>query len=403
MHIAKDTRLDGHGISVVVTSIRNHTLRKQLEQLARMKEPEARSRLIRALVAEYARSDGQEPSDTERDLFSMIVLSVFDQLDRSARYELVVRLAKTDRISTALADRLAREDYELSEPVIECSPMISQDTLRAISKAGSTRQKMSVTHRPDLSEEITDTLIARSPRPIVHSLLSNLKAPISVKANLALLIFANTEADILGGMAQRALLDPEFLETQMDILEAGCPLIPKAFENALRKGELDRLAKDIGTRGEGMDITIDGVTYSRHEASVQIASGELSFDAILLTLCKERRFDAAAWLIGRKIRMEHSVVLETLKSDSDIALMMLLLEAEVSEATYKDMMRERCAWQDRNARIIPDLVQRYKSENRRRKAATERALQQKQQAAQAAPPMQDATVQVLLPLDIALA
>ena len=111
-------------------------LREQLEQLARIKEPEARSKLIRTLVGEYARSEDHEPTEMERELFSRIVLSVFDQLDRAARYELVVRLAKTDRIIPDLADRLAQEDYELSEPVIECSPMISQNGLMQIAKNG---------------------------------------------------------------------------------------------------------------------------------------------------------------------------------------------------------------------------------------------------------------------------
>ena len=79
-------------------------LREQLEQLARIKEPEARSKLIRTLVGEYARSEDHEPTEMERELFSRIVLSVFDQLDRAARYELVVRLAKTDRIIPDLVE-----------------------------------------------------------------------------------------------------------------------------------------------------------------------------------------------------------------------------------------------------------------------------------------------------------
>nr|MEC9421088.1 DUF2336 domain-containing protein [Pseudomonadota bacterium] len=139
----------------------------------------------------------------ERELFSRIVLSVFDQLDRAARYELVVRLAKTDRIIPDLADRLAQEDYELSEPVIECSPMISQNGLMQIAKNGGNDKRKSTAKRPDLSEEMTDTMIARASRDVVHELLHNMAAPFSVRGTLALLIFANTEADVLAGIARR--------------------------------------------------------------------------------------------------------------------------------------------------------------------------------------------------------
>ncbi|WFE91881.1 DUF2336 domain-containing protein [Roseibium porphyridii] len=337
-------------------------IQEQLEQLARIREPEARSRLIRTLVGEYARSEDHDPSETERELFSRIVLSVFEQLDRSARYELVVRLAKTDRIIPDLADRLAKEDYELSEPVIECSPMISQGELMQIAKAGGNNKRLSVARRQDLSEEITDTLIARSSRNVVNALLENLDAPFSVRGTLALLIFANTEAEILAGIAKRAIKDEEFLETQMHILETNCPLIPAPLKKALESGELKRLASRIDDPEREGDIELDGLLYSRHEASIQIANGELSFDAILRTLFEQDRMDAAIWLISRKINLADDVVADTLKSDADGAILRLMLQTGIDDKTYRDFLKARCGWLDRSSRSIPELVMRYKAE-----------------------------------------
>jgi hypothetical protein len=337
-------------------------IRDQLEKLARLKEPEARSKLIRTLVGEYARSEDHDPTELERELFSKIVLSVFDQLDRAARYELVVRLAKTDRIISELADRLAEEDYDLSEPVIECSPMMSQKALMRISKSGGNNKRLSVARRSDLNEEITDTLIARSSRDVVHALLDNLDAPFSVKGTLALLIFANTEVEVLSGIAKRAMKDEDFLETQMYVLETNCPLIPPPLEKALRSGDLSRLAQAIDDLERDGDIELDGVFYSRHEASIQIANGELSFDAILRTLFEEERLDAAIWLISRKINLADDVVADTLKSDADGAIMRLMLQTGIHEKTYRDFLKARCEWLDRSTRTIPELVMRYKAE-----------------------------------------
>lgn len=334
----------------------------QLEQLARLKDPEARSKLIRTLVGEYARSEDNDPSDVERELFSRIVLSVFDQLDRAARYELVVRLAKTDRIIPDLADRLAREDYELSEPVIECSPMISESALMNLARNGGNDKRLSMARRPGLSEEITDTLIARSSRDVIHTLLENPDVPFSIKGTLALLIFANTEAKVLAGIARRAIKDEDFLQTQMDVLETNCPLIPVPLKKALETGDLERLAKSIdGFKREG-DIELDGVLFSRHEASIQIANGELSFDAILRTLFEQERIDAAIWLISRKINLTDEVVSDTLKSDADGAIMRLMLQTGIHEKTYRDFLKARCDWLDRSTRSIPELVMRYKAE-----------------------------------------
>ncbi|MBL6432002.1 MAG: hypothetical protein HPM95_16135 [Alphaproteobacteria bacterium] len=51
------------------------------------------------MSAQYADKLEREPSDTERFLFSSLVLDVFDQLDHSVRLDIVVRLARTDRIT----------------------------------------------------------------------------------------------------------------------------------------------------------------------------------------------------------------------------------------------------------------------------------------------------------------
>lgn len=305
----------------------------------------------------------------ERELFSRIVLSVFDQLDREARYELVVRLAKTDRIISDLADRLAQEDYELSEPVIENSPMISQAALMRIARNGGNDKRLSSARRSDLSEEMTDTMIARASRDVVRELLHNMDAPFSVRGTLALLIFANTEADVLAGIARRALEDEDFLQTQMEILETNCPLIPPALKKALETGELQRLAKAIEERRDG-SIELEGVTYSRHEASIQIANGELSFDAILRTLFEQGRLDAAIWLISRKINLNDEVVSDTLKSDADGAIMRLMLQTGITDKTYRDFLKARCEWLDRSTRSIPELVMRYKAELKKPRQST---------------------------------
>ncbi len=344
-------------------------IQDQLEELARIKEPEGRSRLIRTLVGEYARSEDHNPTEMERELFSRIVLSVFDQLDRSARYELVVRLAKTDRIIPDLADRLAQEDYELSEPVIECSPVISQPMLMQIAKSGGDDKRLAAARRSDLSEETTDTLIARSSRDVVHMLLDNLDAPFSVKGTLALLIFANTEAEVLAGIAKRALRDEKFLETQMDILESNCPLVPPPLKTALETGDLQRLAASINELKREGDIELEGMQYSRHEASIQIANGELSFDAILRTLFEQNRLDAAIWLISRRINLTDDVVADTLKSDADGAIMRLMLQTGIDEKTYRDFLKARSKWLDRSTRSIPALVMRYKAEQKKPQTA----------------------------------
>ncbi|MEP4033534.1 DUF2336 domain-containing protein [Roseibium polysiphoniae] len=337
-------------------------LRDNLEQLAKTREPEARSRLIRALVAEYAKSEDLEPSAVERELFCKIVLSVFDQLDLEARYELVVRLAKTNRITSELADRLAEENYELSEPVIESSPVVSQKALMKLAMHGSNQHRLSLARRRNLSEDVADKLIARAPRPVTNALVANTTATLSIKATLALLIFANTEPRVLAGLARRAMVDEGFHETLSQVIENGCPLVPEPLKQAMERDALEPLAKSVTGLDQNEEIEIDGQVLSRHEANINIASGELSFDAILLTLFQQGRVDAAAWLISRNVNLECNVIMDTFRSDSDAAVMMLMLRTGVSDTTYRDLLKARGTWLGRSTRNIHELVQRYRSE-----------------------------------------
>lgn len=100
----------------------------------------------------------------------------------------------------------------------------------------------------------------------------------------------------------------------------------------------------IGDLERDGDIELDGVHYSRHEASIQIANGEVSFDAILRKLFEDARVDAAIWLIARKINQADDVVADTLRSDADGAIMRLVLQTGFDDKTYRDFLKARCVW-----------------------------------------------------------
>lgn len=339
-------------------------LLQSLEQLARNKDASARSELIRTLGSEFANPSTPDPSAMERELFSALVLDVFHQLDRPTRFDLVVRLAKTQRITSALADRLAQEDFELSEPVLEFSPTISQSALREIVRSRSDRHRAAIARRMDLPEDIVDTMIAKAGRGVTYILLRNLSVTFSARGLLALLIFANVEQPVLGGIAQRALQDEVFRSDLQTILDANCPLIPPALAKAMKEDDLERLARTAKSDDKAVDFSIDGKSISCHEAHVQIASGELSFDSILLTLIEQKRIDACFWLIARKTHVPETTVAKIIKSDADSAVTNLMRDTGIDHKTFRRFLEARCQWFDRSNRTIPDEILRFRTGRR---------------------------------------
>jgi len=341
------------------------TLRHRLEDLARLQDRAARSRLITELVAEYSRTATAAPTPLERDLFSSIVLLVFDDLDRHARFELVVRLAKTDRISPDLADRLAREEFELSEPVLLHSPVLSETTLLRTIRTGGDAHRLAIASRPLLSEKVCDALIANGSDEVVLALLSNGSSALSVKAALALLIRADTSESILSAMAWRAQSDTGFYDMLQIALETGCPLIPERLSAALKADTLDTLTSSAGRHHSAAAINRNKARYSDHEAIIEVASGEISVDTLLFTLVKQDRLEAASWLLAHQLKLHRSTVEKMLTSNADGTIMKLMLESDVSPRTYRAFLDAKWAETPRSPRAIASLMLQFRAERRK--------------------------------------
>ncbi|MCA1242520.1 DUF2336 domain-containing protein [Stappia stellulata] len=319
--------------------------RERLEELARIREPSARSELVRLLSAQYADKLEREPSDTERFLFSSLVLDVFDQLDHSVRLDIVVRLARTDRITSALADRLATEAFDLSEAILEHSPVISDEKLVDVVRSRSDRHRLAIARRDKVPEKIVDALIARGAFPVVNALLQNDGAQFAVRAMLALLILSNGDQRLLGAMAQRCINDEEFREDLRLVSQTDCPLMPAELEKALDDcAALERIAQRTVIDDRDAGLEIEGEHLSKHEVRIQIASGELSFENILLTLMEREDMPAIIWLVSRHLNLRDSTVRDTFASQADGAVAMLMKETGIGHKTYGKFLKLRCAW-----------------------------------------------------------
>ncbi|MHC5652775.1 DUF2336 domain-containing protein [Stappia sp. ICDLI1TA098] len=320
-------------------------IRQQLEELARIREPSARSELVRLLSAQYADKLEREPSEVERTLFSSLVLDVFDQLDHSVRLDIVVRLARTDRITSPLADRLAEESFDLSEPVLQHSPVISEEKLVEVARHRSDRHRLAIARRQNVPNRISDTLVARGGFQVINALLHNDGAAFNVRALLALLIQSNSDPRLLAALARRCAGDDLFREELRMIGEADCPLMPPELEKALDDPDrLRQIADRAVTDKREAEMEVDGETLSKHEVRIQIAAGELSFETILLTLIERQDMDAIIWLVARHLSLRESTVRDTFASQADGAVALLMKETGIRPKSYGAFLRFRCAW-----------------------------------------------------------
>ncbi|WP_067217111.1 DUF2336 domain-containing protein [Stappia indica] len=320
-------------------------IRDRLEELARTQEASARSELVRLLSAQYADKLEREPTDAERHLFSGLVLDVFDQLDHSVRLDIVVRLARTARITQPLADRLTEEPFDISEPVLEHSPVVSNEKLLQVSRTRTDRHRLAIARRLQVPKEIVDTLIARGAFPVVNALLQNQGAEFAVRALLAVLILSAADHRLRGALARRCVQDEAFLGDMKMISQTDCPLMPEDLERALENQDaLDKLAQTAVDDERDAGLEVGGEQLSRHEIHIQIASGELGFESIFLTLVERKDMNGIIWLVSRHLSLRDSAVRDTFASQAGGAVAMLMKETGIGPKTYGQFLRLRCEW-----------------------------------------------------------
>ena len=315
------------------------TIIHQFRELAREKDPAARSQLVRKVTAEYVRRTGQAPSDSERELFSLLVLDLYDQIDLSVRRDIITLLARTRHISSSLAERLASENDEMVSTLYEYSPMLSQETLLKAARERSESVLRAIARRQRVPEPVVDALMARGENKVVSELLRNLGSDFSSNALLLCSIICQTSFEIQSLMAARGLADQVFHQRLYLQAEKHRAFLPEQLAKATLSGTLDQLVADMEARLFQSDELNDELT--REELLVKINLGEISFDNLLEALISKNGKDDVIWLLKDAPNLSSNAMEHLLASETNRILTRMLLEKDVSVKTFSALTQWR--------------------------------------------------------------
>jgi uncharacterized protein (DUF2336 family) len=131
---------------------------------------ERRSEIVTKVAMEF---EAARLSEAERKLAVDILRAM------ASDAELVVRqaVAATLRHSTALPHdvviKLARDDFRVAQPVLESSPVLSDQDLIAVLADGSAQKQVSVARRENISEQVASAVIDTGNAAAVVTLVEN--------------------------------------------------------------------------------------------------------------------------------------------------------------------------------------------------------------------------------------
>ena len=150
---------------------------EELFAIAREKSVEGRMRLA-GVVTDLFLDEG-ELTDVERALMFDILHSLVQDIEVPLRRRLAEKMAEDPAIPQDLIRDMANDEIEIAYPILTKSKVLWDEDLIEIIFHRSLEHQLAITIREDVSEEVSEALVATGEERVIKSLLENQNAKIS--------------------------------------------------------------------------------------------------------------------------------------------------------------------------------------------------------------------------------
>jgi hypothetical protein len=187
-------------------------MHQELTSIAAERSPEKRLELLHKVTDLYL--DGVDTNSTsETYLFNEIMEKIVDQFSRDIKKRVSSTLAILPDFPTSIVRKLADdEDIEVARPVLRNAFSLTDDDLVQLAQRGSQAHLAAIAGRATLPEKVTDVLIDRGEREVVHTVTGNHGARFSESGMDRLLVKAEEDVDLREQLVERPDLSPQVVE-----------------------------------------------------------------------------------------------------------------------------------------------------------------------------------------------
>jgi len=177
----------------------------ELEDILQHGSRQKRADALRRVTALFL--DGSRGySDAHVELFDDVFALLIEEIENKARAELSYCLAPVSNAPIRVLRMLAHDDdIAVAGPVLKLAPRLAETDLVDLAKTKSQAHLQAIAAREALGEEVTDVLVRRGDREVVHSVADNRGARISETSFFRLIKRAESD----GILAEKVGLRPD--------------------------------------------------------------------------------------------------------------------------------------------------------------------------------------------------
>ncbi len=313
----------------------------------------------------------QRFSEDQIGVFDDVMARLMVRIEAKARAKLAQRLASIANAPSNVIHLLASDDdIEVARPVLTRSERLGEHTLVATANSKSQQHLYAITQRDALSEAVTDILVERGDRDVVHAVVKNRGARFSDAGFRVLVTRSNGDDALASEVGMRSDIPrPHFLM----LLEKASSAVRArlAAENPQASTTIDGVMAEV----------VGGIRDEIRNASPAFAAAEAEVarqnrirrigEAEIYQYARDRKFEETAIALALLCDTPIDVVERALLDPGAEIVLILAKVAGLSSTTTKAVLLLRAA--DRGM-STEDLEQALMSFNRLQPETAKRVL-----------------------------
>jgi uncharacterized protein (DUF2336 family) len=310
-------------------------------------------------------------SDDQIDLFDDVMARLISTIEAKARAKLACRLAPIANAPSNVIRMLALDDDILvARPILVHSERLGEVELLATAGGKSQQHLFAITQRKALNEAVTDLLVERGDRDVVHSVVKNSGARFS-DAGFRILVRRSTgDDDLATEVGMRSDIPRQHF---LMLLEKASSAVRArlAAENPHASSAIDGVVAEVvgGIRNDARNASPDfaaaQATVERQNRLRRIGETEI------YNYARDRKFEETAIALSLMCDTPIDVVERALLDPGAEIVLILAKVAGLSETTTKAILLLRAADRGMSAK---DLEQALTSFNRLQPDTARRVL-----------------------------
>lgn len=298
-------------------------------------------------------------SDEQVALFDDVLQELVAEIEIKARTRLAERLAHIANAPPKVIRQLAFDDeISVAEPVLIHSTQLTDADLVESASTKSQDHLFAISQRLKLSESVTDVLIDRGDRRVVHRVVKNKGAAISLAGYGKLTARASGDQMLTQALGRRSDVPRQFY---LKLLETASSEVRGKLESADRRAAaaIRDSVDDVATamQQESRDVSA-GFASALRDANRRFMATQVT-EANIHAPARAQEFERTAIALAKLGRLPLDLVERALLDNGEERILIVAKAAGCSWTTTRELLLMHVAGRDLKPRDLENAYHRY--------------------------------------------